>query len=57
MIRPRVYAKPHPSYILGRYGVGKAYRTVLRDQATWRDIRGIWINTAWFQVWLTVEDK
>ena len=50
-----IYFKHQPSRILGRYGVGRAYRVVLKDQATWRDIRGIWINTKWWQLWLTTE--
>lgn len=50
-----VFKRRQPSLILGRYGVGLAYRTVLKDESTWRDVRGLWFNTKWGQLWLTLD--
>lgn len=48
----KVWARRKPARIL-KYGVGLAYRVVLKDQSTWKDVRGIWINTPWGQIWIT----
>ncbi len=53
--RIRVLAKNTPSLLLGRYGVGLAYRLVPKIEATWRDVRGFWVNTKWWQLWVTFE--
>lgn len=50
------YFRARASYTLTRYGVGFAYRTVLKTESSWRDIRGLWFNSPFpgdgFQYWI-----
>lgn len=54
-LTPHVLVTRRPSMTLGRYGVGLAYRLVLKSEATLRDVRGIWVNTKWGQLWVTFQ--